>query len=310
MSKQDKIMSRFGSNLAESMGAGRVARPSGGLHSATAPAGPSRHDGAGRLKSGAEINLDRIAPDPNQPRTKFEPDAIARLAESLKTHGQIQPITVRWSDGMGCYLIVSGERRWRAANLAGLATMAAVVLDNEPDESRILEIQLVENCLREDLAPIERAWAFKTLIDRNGWNGAKLADVLHVDPSSVTRALALLDLPCTVQDAVTSGSLAPSVAYEIGKAPTPEAQAELAALAVAGNLSRSEVVDAVRERSTRPKGRGAKATPRRTSATIRTSAGKLTLENRRGVDDATLEVALAEALEIVRARRSEQAEAA
>jgi ParB family chromosome partitioning protein len=262
MSKQSDIMNRFGANLAESMGAGRVARSLADSHVASVSA-PSRHDGATRLKSGAEIEVIRIIPDPNQPRTEFDSDALARLAESLTTHGQIQPITVRWSDSMGRYLIVSGERRWRAAQLAGRTTMTAVILDGENDESRILEIQLVENCLREDLAPIERARAFKTLMDRNGWNGARLAEVLHIDPSSVTRATALLDLPCSVQDAVAAGTLAPSIAYEIGKAPTPEAQSEVAALALAGNLSRSAVVDAVRERVARPKSAGKGGVPSR-----------------------------------------------
>jgi ParB family chromosome partitioning protein len=314
MSKQADIMNRFGANLAESMGAGRVARPVAGLHGASSASTPSRHDGAGRLKSGAEIAIDRIAPDPNQPRTEFDPDSIARLAESLKSHGQIQPITVRWSDEMGRYLIVSGERRWRAAAIAGRPTLSTVILDGEPDESRILEIQLIENCLREDLAPIERARAFKTLMDRNGWNGARLADVLHIDPSSVTRALALLELPCTVQEAVESGELSPSVAYEIGKAPTAEVQAEVAALAVAEGLSRAEVVEAVRAKASQSsaravKGRGG-SKPKRTIATIRTSAGKLTLENRRGVDDATFRAAILEALAQIDARDESRGEAA
>jgi ParB family chromosome partitioning protein len=297
MSKHDEIMSRFGGNLAESMGAGRASRPSG-LPGAIPPQPASRHDGTTRLKSGAEIAVDRIAPDPDQPRTEFEPDAIGRLAESLKTHGQIQPITVRWSESMGMYLIVSGERRWRASRLAGRTTMSAVILDGEHDPSRILEIQLVENCLREDLAPIERARAFKTLMDRNAWTGATLADALHIDPSSVTRAVALLDLPCTVQEAVASGTLSPSVAYEIGKASTPEAQSEVAALAVSGGLNRAEVVEAVRRsRPSSSKGRGGKAKPRKTSATIRAGNGaKVTVEHRRGVDDAVMVAALADIL--------------
>lgn len=317
MSKQSDIMSRFGANLAESMGAGRTpgAPVSGppGLHGATPSAGAGRHVGAGRLKSGAEIATDRIAPDPNQPRTEFDADAIARLAESLKTHGQIQPITVRWSESMGQYLIVSGERRWRAAALAGRATMSAVILDGEHNESHILEIQLVENALREDLKPIEQARAYRALMDRNGWTGARVAEALHIDPSSVTRALALLELPCTVQEAVAAGDLSPSVAYEIGKAPA-EAQADVAARAMAEGMSRAEVVEAVRERSPRSsragKGRAGKPKARKTSATIRTAAGKLTLENRRGVDDETFLAALAEAAAQIQARREGRGEAA
>lgn len=311
MSKQDEIMNRFGANLAESMGAGRTAKSAAGLHGATTTSG--RHQGAGRLKSGAEIAIDRIVPDPTQPRTEFEADAIERLAESLKSHGQIQPITVRWSEGMDRYLIVSGERRWRAANLAGLRTLAAVVLDGEPDASRILEIQLVENCLREDLAPIERARAFKTLMDSNGWNGARLAEAIHVDPSSITRTIALLDLPCTVQDAVADGSLAPSVAYEIGKLEDSTEQAEVAAMAVSGKMSRSEVVETIRAKASKPtsKGRGPKTKPRKTSVVLKASNGtKVSLENRKGLDDASILAALEDVAASMRGKLANRSEAA
>src|SRR5262245_28706146 len=106
MSKDKDLLSRFGANLAESMGAGRVSRAGEGVASSAAP---SRHDGCSRMRSGAEIDITRIVPDPNQPRAEFDPAAITRLAESLKTHGQLQPISVRWSEDMGQYLIVTGE---------------------------------------------------------------------------------------------------------------------------------------------------------------------------------------------------------
>lgn len=298
MSKEKELLSRFGSNLAESMGAGRVASPR--ISPEATPAIPSRHDGAARLKSAAEIDVDRIGPDPDQPRTEFDPEALARLAESIKTHGQIQPIMVRWSDAAGRYLVVAGERRWRAAALAGRRTLAAVVLDGTHNEAQVRELQLVENCLREDLRPIEQARAFRALMDRNGWTASRLAEALHLTGATVSRALALLGLPCTVQDAIAAGELAPSVAYELSKIDDPEAQREVADRAVAEGLNRSEVIAAVRRREGRshaaPKGRGAKAKPKKTTATMRTSFGKLTLVSRRGVDDATFRAALVEAL--------------
>ena len=191
MAKDKDILERFGANLAESMGGGRSPRP-------TAPAlddGQARRGvpapGRGRDRGRA----DRA--DPGQPRTEFDPGAIARLAESLEAHGQIQPISVRWSDDPGRYLIVTGERRWRASILAGRPTIAAVILEGDRTDSQVLEMQLVENCLREDLQPIEQARAFRTLMDRNGSTAARLAETLRLTGSSVTRALALLDLPCT-----------------------------------------------------------------------------------------------------------------
>jgi ParB family transcriptional regulator, chromosome partitioning protein len=301
MSKDKDLLSRFGANLAESMGAGRVPLPGGAAAPVTA--GPSRHDGCTRLRSAAEIAVDRIVPDPGQPRTEFDPDAIARLAESLKAHGQLQPISVRWSDDMGRYLIVTGERRWRAATLAGRPTVAAVILEGPHTESQILEMQLIENCLREDLQPIEQARAFRTLMDRNGWSAARLAEALHLTGATVSRALALLELPYTVQEAVDAGTLAPSVAYEVSKLDDPEAQREVAGRIVAEDLSRAEAIEAVREasgrsaRSSGGKGRGAKAKPRKVTVRAFKAAGcKVTVENRRGLEDAAIRAALAEVL--------------
>ena len=165
---------------------------------------------------------------------------------------------------MGRYLIVSGERRWRASMMAGRPTIAAVIVEGERTDSQILEMQLVENCLREDLQPIEQARAFRTLMDANGWSALRLGQALQMSESTVIKALALLDLPAAVQDAVESGQLAPSVAYEVSKLDDPDAQAEVAARVVAEGLSRAETVEAVREAASKPraggaKGRGAKA---------------------------------------------------
>ena len=223
-----------------------AARPTGTGRRRQSPGERANTTGFSRLRAAAEIEVGRIVPDPDQPRTEFDPEAIARLAESLKAYGQIQPISVRWSDDMGSYLIVTGERRWRASILAGRPTIAAVLIEGERTESQVLEMQLVENCLREDLQPIEQAKAFRTLMGRNGWTAARLAEVLQLTGASVTRALALLELPCTVQDAVAEGRLAPSVAYEVSKLDDPEAQAEVASRVVAEGLSRAETVEAVR----------------------------------------------------------------
>jgi ParB family chromosome partitioning protein len=118
-------------------------------------------------------------------------------------------------------------------------------------------MQLIENCLREDLRPVEQAKAFRALMDRNQWPALRLAEVLHLNVATVTRALALLELPGAVQGRVEAGELAPSVAYEISKVKDPDEQAELAARVVDENLSRSETIEAVRKVAGRAKGRGA-----------------------------------------------------
>jgi ParB family chromosome partitioning protein len=306
MAKDKDLLRRFGANLAESMGAGRPPGAGGPGSPPTGPTSAGKHDGVSRLRAAAEIEVGRIAPDPDQPRTEFDEAAIARLAESLKAHGQIQPISVRWSDDMGRYLIVTGERRWRASILAGRPAIAAVIVEGERTESQILEMQLVENCLREDLQPIEQARAFRTLMDRNGWTAARLAEALQLTGASVTRALALLDLPYTVQDAVADGTLAPSVAYEVSKLDDPDAQAEVAARVVAEGLSRAETVEAVRKAASRPKvasGKGGGGKPRKvTERVIRTTLGsRVTVENRKGLDADTVLASLREAVAKVEA---------
>jgi ParB family chromosome partitioning protein len=300
MAKMSDLMSRFGGNVAESMGAGRQGR---GTTAASTKADPE--DGTERLRSAVTIEVERIVPDPNQPRTDFDEEALDRLAESLSEHGQLQPIAIRWNDEVGRYLIVSGERRWRATLKAGRKTIDAVIVDPR-SESQILELQLIENCLREDLRPIEQAKAFRTLMDRNGWSGDQLARTLHMSDASVFRALALLTLSDAVQTHVESGGMAPSVAYELSKIDVPEVQAEVAARVMAEGLSRSETVEAVR-RASKPgrtgKGRGRKAKARKeTERIIRTAAGpKVTVEYRRGLDVTAILAALDEATERVKA---------
>ena len=296
MAKDKDLLERFGANLAESMGAGRPTRWNGPGAPPAAADATGRHDGVTRLRAAAEIEVGRIIPDPGQPRTEFDAGATARLAESLRAHGQIQPISVRWSDAEGRYLIVTGERRWRASVLAGRPTIAAVILEGERTDSQVLEMQLVENCLREDLQPIEQARAFRTLMDRNGWTAVRLAEALQLTGASVARALALLDLPETVQDAVAAGALAPSVAYEVSKLDGPDAQAEVAARVVSQGLNRAETVEAVR-RAAGSKGRGGgKPGPERpTVRVVKTTAARVTVEFKKAVGRDAILTALREA---------------
>jgi ParB family transcriptional regulator, chromosome partitioning protein len=304
MSKEKDLRARLGGKLAESIGMNRV--PITTLLSR--PREPDRFEGTDILRSAAKIDIDRIVPDQDQPRKEFDDGSIERLAASLKEHGQIQPISVRWSEAMERYLIVSGERRYRASLMAGRSTIDAMILEGERTDSQVLEMQLVENCLREDLQPIEQARAFRTLMDANGWAALRLAQTLHISESTILKALALLTLPCTVQDRVESGEIAPSVAYEISKVEDPAAQREVAERVVAEKLSRAETVDAVR-RASKPKavgkGRGVGKAKAKlpTERTIRTAGGiKIVMSGRKGFDlEATAE-ALEDAAQQVRAK--------
>jgi ParB family transcriptional regulator, chromosome partitioning protein len=158
----------------------------------------------------------------------------------------LQPIRVRYDEGRGGWTLVSGERRWRAAQMAGLEALTAVEVKGDPTPEDILEDQLIENCVRADLKPIEQAHSFRTLMDRRGYSGRQLAEVLNCSHASVQRALSLLELPAFVRDQVEQGTLAPATAYEVSKVADPMLQAEVAQVAVAEGLSRTEVSELVR----------------------------------------------------------------
>jgi ParB family chromosome partitioning protein len=273
MGKLDELMKTSASIAAESMGAGRIPAP---MHRASTPPAvptvPDRMAGLTRSKNAAEIPLARIVPDHGQPREEFDGEAIRRLAESLKSRGQLQPIRVRWDEAMGRYVIVCGERRWRAAGLAGLPTMTAIIMDAPVTPAELRALQLIENCAREDLRPIEQAKAFRSLMDSHGWSTRRLANELAITQSGIVRALSLLDLPSPVQERVEQGDLAPATAYELSKVEDPAARAALAERVVGEDLSRAEAVEAVRKVAGRAKGRGAskgKARARRLPAELK-----------------------------------------
>jgi ParB family chromosome partitioning protein len=150
-----------------------------------------------------EIAVDAISPNPQQPRKDFDINALNELAGSLRKSGVIQPVVVR-KVGPGFQLIV-GERRWRAAKLAGLSQIPAVVRDVSDAES--LELALVENLLREDLNPIEEAEAYQRLLAEFAWTQEQLAERVSRDRSTISNCLRLLKLPEAIQDDLRAARL-------------------------------------------------------------------------------------------------------
>ncbi len=151
----------------------------------------------------SEVDLESIVPGPMQPRTHFDEASLESLAESIRSHGVVQPLLVRRrGDG---YELIAGERRWRAAKLAGL-TRVPVVVKEVPDES-LLEIALIENIQRENLNPIEEAQAYKKLIETVGLTQEALASRVGRDRSYITNYLRLLRLPDDLQQLVKEGRL-------------------------------------------------------------------------------------------------------
>lgn len=150
-----------------------------------------------------KIKIIDIEPNKNQPRRKFDSEAIEELAESIKIYGVIQPIIVNKKDGY--YEIVAGERRWRASKKAGLTEIPCIIRND--DERKSKEIALIENIQREDLNPIEKAKGFKQLIDEYGLKQQELADIMGMNRSTVTNCLRILNLDPRVIELALEGKL-------------------------------------------------------------------------------------------------------
>ena len=150
-----------------------------------------------------ELPIASISANPNQPRKDFDDEALRSLADSLRHSGLLQPLVVRkFGDG---YQIIVGERRWRAARLAGIERVPAIVRDVTDAES--LELALVENLLREDLNPMEEAEAYQRLLAEFGWTQEELAQRVGKDRSSIANCLRLLKLPEAIQSDLRAGKL-------------------------------------------------------------------------------------------------------
>jgi ParB family chromosome partitioning protein len=180
-----------------------------------------------------EIPLEQIVPNPHQPRRQMNEASIAELAASLKSTGLIQPIIVRKVGEQ--YELIAGERRWRAARAAGLTSVPALVREATPAEQA--QMALVENIQRENLNPIDRAQAYKTLMQQLGLTQAELAGRMGEDRSSIANFLRLLDLTPAVQTMVVEGQLSMGHAKILAGLADHEEQERLANLCVNQSLS-------------------------------------------------------------------------
>jgi ParB family chromosome partitioning protein len=251
MGKLDALMKAHGASISDSFGTGT---PADGLPPGMildhAQRVPARDQGVTRSRNAVEIPIDKIQADPDQPREEFEPEAMERLADSLRSKGQLQPIRVRWDEARGSYIIILGERRWRAASQAGLKTLTCVVHQEPVESGELLALQLIENAVREDLKPIEQAKAYRKLQELYGWSGNQLAKELAVPQPAIVQALALLKLPDGVQTKVEAGELAPRTAYEISKLEDASEQVALADRAVTQKLTGQQIAATVKAKKT------------------------------------------------------------
>jgi ParB family chromosome partitioning protein len=175
----------------------------------------------------AELRIDAIDPNPFQPRRELKPQPLEELMGSIERHGILQPLVVRAAKRPERYELVVGERRLRAAQKLGLATVPCIIA-KVPDE-RLLEVALIENLQRADLDPIEVANAYRTLMEQFGYTQSRLAKRLSIHRLKVTHALRILDLPDCLRENVSRGTLSPGHARVIAGLPGEAAQKALAA---------------------------------------------------------------------------------
>jgi ParB family transcriptional regulator, chromosome partitioning protein len=196
------------------------------------------------------LALDSISPNPDQPRMTFDEGALAELAASIREHGVLQPVLVRPTDKHHHYQLVAGERRWRAARVAGLREIPALV--EQIDDDTALEIALIENLQREDLSPLEEALMYERMTSDHGYSVRRLAQKIGKDKGYVENRLRLADAPTEIKQLVSLRKDTVSHAYELLKIEDPKKRRRLAEQVGRGELSLVKLREKIEGRPRRP----------------------------------------------------------
>jgi ParB family transcriptional regulator, chromosome partitioning protein len=238
---------------------GRLAEAEAARGSARAPSGEASAAALGEVAGARyeEVAVTAITPNPRQPRRTFDEDALDELAESIKQVGLLQPVVVR-AVGTGRYELVMGERRWRAAQRAGLTEIGAIVKQTQDDD--LLRDALIENLHRQQLDPLEEAAAYQQLLDDFGATHEELARKIGRSRPHISNTLRLLNLPPAVQKRVAAGVLSAGHARALLSLEDPGAQDRLATRIVAEGLSVRAVEEIVAV--------GSDEAPRRSARTV------------------------------------------
>jgi ParB/RepB/Spo0J family partition protein len=196
------------------------------------------------------VPIERIEPNPEQPRLAFNQETLDELAASIREHGVLQPILVR-PTGPNQYQLIAGERRWRASKLAGLETIPALIEDIDDDTA--LEISIIENLQREDISPLDEAAMYDRMVHEHGYSIRKLADKLGKDKGYLENRLRLADAPVEVRELVSLRKDTLSHAYELMKVEDPKKRKRLAAQVAAGQLTLIKLREKIEGRRARPR---------------------------------------------------------
>ena len=207
------------------------------------------NDRHGRVRGGVRnLEVDRIQPNPEQPRVVFDETTLEELAASIREHGVLQPILVRPLDG-GEFQLIAGERRWRASKAAGLETIPALV--EEIDDDTALEISIIENLQREDLTPLDEAAMYDRMVREHGYSVRRLAQKLGKDKGYLENRMRLADAPEEVRELVSLRKDTLSHAYELMKVTDPKKRKRLAAQVAKGELTLIKLRDKIEGRPAR-----------------------------------------------------------
>ena len=207
------------------------------------------NDRQGRSRGGVRnIDVDRITPNPEQPRLVFDETSLQELAASIREHGVLQPILVRPLED-GEFQLIAGERRWRASRAAGLPTIPALV--EEIDDDTALEISIIENLQREDLSPLEEATMYDRMVREHGYSVRRLAQKLGKDKGYLENRLRLADAPQEIRELVSLRKDTLSHAYELLKVDDPKKRKRLAGQVARGELTLIKLRDRIEGRPAR-----------------------------------------------------------
>jgi ParB family chromosome partitioning protein len=287
------ILNGLNHNIEESMGV-----RTHDLRPVLSPVADSKYVGRRPLRNAGKVAISQVIPDPNQPRVEFSEESLDHLAQSIQHTGQLQAIRVRWSAELEKWVIIAGERRWRATKRAGLPEIDCTFIETELTAAEVLEEQIIENTHRENFKPVEQAKAFTKLMDLNKWTGKRLAAALRLPESTISRSLAILKLPADIQAGVESGTIPFRSAYELTKLGDVATVRRLAENVASGALTHEQTARAVRQR----KGKPSKASQAK-KLTFLTEAGwKVIVTGKKTGTYHDVEEALREALAEVRTR--------
>ena len=227
----------------------------------------------GRSTGGVRvISVDRITPNPEQPRLAIDAKTLEELAASIREHGVLQPILVRPLDE-GEFQLIAGERRWRASRAAGLATIPALVEDIDDDTA--LEIAIIENLQREDLSPLDEAVMYDRMVREHGYSVRKLAQKLGKDKGYLENRLRLADAPPEIRELVSLRKDTLSHAYELMKVDDPRKRRKLAEQVARGELTLVKLREKIDGRPTRrPRKAGKEEAPTEAAVPSPSSEGE------------------------------------